>query len=254
MKLSIITVCFNSQATIRQAVESVLSQVGVDIEYIIVDGGSTDETLSILSDYRDSIAKLISEPDKGIYDAMNKGIALATGDIVGLLNSDDFYRSEHSLSCMLSGFSESPEVDMVFGDVVFVAENDCSRVTRFYSSRRFRPWKMRFGWMPPHPATFVKREIYQSFGFYSLAYKISSDFEIFVRWLLINKIPYRRVDQVFVCMREGGVSTSGVSNSIRLNREIVAACRANGIYTNMLMVMSKVPMKLLELIRRPTHG
>lgn len=251
MKVSIITVCYNSGETIRGAIESVIAQDYADIEYIVVDGGSTDNTLAIIEEYRSSISVLISERDRGIYDAMNKGVAHATGDVVGLLNSDDFYDSHHAISDVVAAFSCAPTADVVFGDVVFVAADDLTCVTRYYSSEAFKPWKLRFGWMPPHPATFVRNQVYTRFGDYSLNYKISSDYEIFVRWLLVNKLNYLRVDKVLVRMRAGGASTSGIRSSVRLNQEIVRACRENGIYTNIFMVLLKVPFKLFELFCKP---
>ncbi|MGY4535297.1 glycosyltransferase involved in cell wall biosynthesis [Pseudomonas sp. TE3786] len=257
MKVSIITVCYNSSETIRTAVESVIAQDYPNIEYIVIDGGSKDGTPAILDEYRGSIDVLVSEPDRGIYDAMNKGVALATGDIVGLLNSDDLYESPTSISEIVAAFERSPQAEVVFGDVVFVASDDLNKVTRYYSSRHFRPWKLRFGWMPPHPATFVRQQVYQRLGNYSLAYKISADYEVFVRWLLVSKLAYKRLDRVVVRMRAGGASTAGVQSSIRLNREIVQACRSNGVYTNLFLVLLKTPFKLLELMRKPkapSHG
>lgn len=251
LKVSIITVCYNSGKTIRGSLESVIAQDYADIEYIVVDGGSTDNTLEIIDEYRDSISTLISERDNGIYDAMNKGVACASGDVVGLLNSDDFYETRHAISDVVAAFDCAPASDVVFGDVVFVAPSDLTRVTRYYSSAKFRPWKLRFGWMPPHPATFVRRRIYDCFGGYSLKYKISADYEIFVRWLLVNRLHYLRIDKVLVRMRAGGASTSGLKSSVKLNREIVRACRDNEIYTNIFFVLLKIPFKVLELFRKP---
>jgi glycosyltransferase involved in cell wall biosynthesis len=251
MKVSIITVCFNSAATIRDTIESVLSQSYPDIEYIVIDGGSRDETMAIVSEYSGQIAKIVSEPDKGIYDAMNKGVRYSTGDIVGILNSDDFYESTRAVEEIVSCFHAEPSPDIVFGDVVFVEPDNLKKIVRYYSSKQFRPWKLRFGWMPPHPATFIRKEAYASIGDYSLSYRISADYEMFVRLLLVARLRWKRVDRVVVRMRAGGISTAGLSSTIRLNREIVRACRENGVYTNLAMVLSKMPIKLLEMVRRP---
>lgn len=251
MKISIITVSYNSAATIRDTIESVLSQSYNDIEYIVVDGASKDSTLAIVNDYSDKIAKIVSEPDKGIYDAMNKGIALATGDVIGILNSDDFFETSDVIDSVVKAFASSPESQLVFGDIVFVNADDLNTVTRFYSAGHFRPWKLRFGWMPPHPATFVRAEAYKIIGPYSVEYKISADYEMFVRLLLVHAFKFSRLEKVLVRMRAGGVSTSGVRSSLHLNKEIVQACRRNGVYTNILMVLSKIPFKLFEYIRRP---
>lgn len=251
MKVSIITVCFNSAATLRDTIESVLAQSATDIEYIVVDGSSTDGTLDILREYEDRISRIISEPDDGIYDAMNKGIRACTGDIVGILNSDDFFASSGTLRNVVATFEKDDGADIVIGDVVYVGADDLAKITRYYSSRRFKPWKLRFGYMPPHPATFVSRQVYEAHGLYSLDYRISSDYEMFIRWLVAAKLPYRRIDEVLVHMRPGGLSTSGFRSSLVLNREIIRACVDNGLYTNWLFLLPKVPFKLLELVRKP---
>lgn len=246
MKISIITVCYNSAVTIRDTIDSVLSQNFEDLEYLIIDGGSTDGTLEIVRGYGDLVSKVVSEPDRGIYDAMNKGISLANGEIVGILNSDDFFECTTVLKDVEASFIAHPEVDLVFGDVVFVDPPELDKVVRYYGSAHFREWKLRFGWMPPHPATFVRREAYQKVGQYSTSYKIAADYEMFVRLLLINKLRFGRINKVLVRMRSGGASTSGIRSSVRLNTEIVRACKANGVYTNLFFVLTKIPFKLLE--------
>lgn len=251
MKISIITVSFNSSLTIRDTIESVVAQSFTNIEYIIIDGGSNDGTLSIINEYKDKITKVVSEPDYGIYDAMNKGINAATGDIVGMLNSDDFFENNDVLSNVANAFSLDSSADIVFGDIVFVRPDNLNKIVRYYSSVRFRVWKLRFGWMPPHPATFVRRSVYDAYGLYNLQYSIAADFEIFVRWLLVHRLNYLRMNRVLVRMRIGGLSTSGLRSSLFLNREIAKACKSNGIYTNIIFLLSKFPVKLLELIRRP---
>ncbi|MBH3359960.1 glycosyltransferase family 2 protein [Pseudomonas guariconensis] len=251
MKISIVTVAYNSAATIRDTIESVLRQSHPAIEYIIVDGASKDQTMTIVAEYQDRIATVISEPDKGLYDAMNKGIAMATGDVIGILNSDDFFETDDALATVARAFEQNPHVQLAFGDIVFVDSHDLANVTRFYGAAHFRPWKLRFGWMPPHPGTYVRREAYDQVGEYSTEYRISADYDMFIRLLLVKKMPWTHIDQVLVRMRAGGLSTAGMRSSIRLNAEIVQACRRNGVYTNMALVLSKLPFKLLEYIRRP---
>ena len=253
MKISIITVCYNSEATLRDTIESVLAQTYPDIEYIIVDGASRDGTMAIVAEYRDRIATVVSEPDMGIYDAMNKGIKLATGDIIGILNSDDFYENTKVVGDVVSQFVSFPDSDLVFGNVVFVAPHNLDKIVRYYRSDHFMSWKLRFGWMPAHPATFIKRHAYYRVGSYSLEFKISSDYEMFVRLLLVNKLSFSRINKVLVRMRTGGVSTAGIRSRLLLNKEIVQACRKNGIYTNLLFVLSKLPFKLLEMFHRPSE-
>ena len=254
MKISIVTLCYNIEKTIRDTIESVLSQDYPDIEYLIIDGLSNDNTYNIINQYRGSIAKVISEPDNGIYDAMNKGIKHATGDVIGILNSDDFFENSFVISDVVNHFNSNPLADLIIGDVVYVKPLERERITRFYSSRKFKPFKLRFGWMPPHAATYIKKEVYESIGKYSTGFKISADYELFVRMLLVHKLAYSRIDQVLVRMRTGGVSSAGLKSNFLLNVEIVKACKDNGVYTNIFLVLLKIPIKLLELFRRPSIG
>jgi glycosyltransferase involved in cell wall biosynthesis len=248
-KISIVTVCFNSGATLRDTIESVLGQTYPNIEYIIVDGASTDDTMQIVSEYENRIAKIVSEPDKGIYDAMNKGIALATGDVIGILNSDDFYASVDVVSAIADTYGQA-RTDIVFGDLVYIAPTDTSRVVRWYHAAGFRPWMLRFGWMPPHPATFIKRSIYQEFGRYAMGYKTAADYEMFVRLLLLNRSNYFYLKKTIVHMRMGGATSSGWRSYLTTSREMVRAVKENGFYTNMLIILMRLPIKLFELRRR----
>ena len=251
MKISIITVCYNSEDTIQDTIKSVLTQTYPNIEYIIVDGASNDATLSIINSYKSKISKLVSEPDKGIYDAMNKGVQLSTGDIIGILNSDDFFEDDNVVEAIAQSFEQRPESDLIFGDVVFVNPKRLDKIIRHYSASHFKTWKLRFGWMPPHPATFIRYTAYQKTGFYSLDYKIASDYELFIRLLMVNHFKFSYLNKVLVRMRSGGVSTSGFKSNIFLNKEIIKACRTNGIYTNIFFVLTKIPFKLFELVRKP---
>jgi len=251
LKISIITVCYNSAETIRDTIQSALEQDYSNIEYIIVDGASNDGTLSIIQEYTNQISKVISEPDKGIYDAMNKGIQLATGDVIGILNSDDFFDYPSVVSDIANQFKLNTKVDLIFGDLVFVQPSDLHKIVRFYNSDKFRAWKLRFGWMPPHTASFIKRTVYEQVGLFNLKYKIAADYEFFVRMLLVYKLPYSRFNKVLIRMRIGGLSTSGIRNSLLLNNEIVKACRDNGIYTNLFFVLFKIPFKIIEFFKMP---
>jgi glycosyltransferase involved in cell wall biosynthesis len=246
-KVSIITVCFNSAKTIRDTIESVLSQDYPDIEYIVIDGGSSDETISIINEYSDRISAIVSERDRGIYDAMNKGIALATGDIVGMLNSDDVYASGHAVSELMKKMSDA-KADSVFADLVIVDPLDLGKALRYYDSSYFTPRKFRFGWMPAHPTFFVKRSLYEKVGFYSLDYKISADYEMLIRLLWVERATYAYLPKPVVRMRHGGASTSGLDRNWLLNKEIVNACKSHGIYTNMGILALKIPRKLLSLL------
>jgi glycosyltransferase involved in cell wall biosynthesis len=251
LKISIITVCFNSEKTIRDTIESVLSQEYPDIEYIVIDGSSNDNTVNIINQYRHRISKIVSEPDDGLYDAMNKGVKNSTGDVIGILNSDDFFENSTVISDVVEHFEYNPSISLLFGDVVHVDPNNTKKITRFYSSKNFKPFKLRFGWMPPHTATFIKSGIFERIGGYSLDYKISADYELFVRMLILNKLVYSRLDKVLVRMRSGGISTSGIKSNFVLNTEIVKACKDNGVYTNLFLILLKIPIKILEYFRRP---
>jgi glycosyltransferase involved in cell wall biosynthesis len=248
-KVSIITVCFNSAKTIRDTIESVLSQDYPNIEYIIIDGGSSDKTVAIVEEYADRIAAIVSERDRGIYDAMNKGVALASGDIVGMLNSDDIYINEHAVSELMKTMQDA-NADSVFADLVIVDPLDQGKVLRYYDSSYFTPSKFRFGWMPAHPTFFVKKSLYDKVGPYSLDYHISADYEMLIRLLWVEKATYAYLPKPVVKMRHGGVSTSGLGRNWLLNKEIVKACKANSIYTNMAILALKIPRKLRSLIEK----
>jgi glycosyltransferase involved in cell wall biosynthesis len=244
--VSIITVSFNSAHTIREAIESVMSQDYPSIEYLVIDGGSTDGTVEIVRGFGDRIDTFVSEPDRGIYDAMNKGIRLARGSIVGMLNSDDAYTDNRSVSDLVEAMLRE-STDSAFGDVIYVDRQDADRVVRHYRSGRWSPRRFRFGWMPAHPTFFVKREWYERCGLFSLDYRIAADFEMLVRLLYVAKVTYTYVGRPMVRMRSGGASASGWSNSLAINREIVRACRNHGIWTGLPLMALKVPEKLLEM-------
>jgi glycosyltransferase involved in cell wall biosynthesis len=244
LKISIITVVWNNASTIRDAIDSVLGQTYDNIEYIVVDGASTDGTVEIVQSYDDKISKFVSEKDKGLYDAMNKGIRLATGNVIGILNSDDFYIDEFVIENVVKEFEEK-QCDSVYADLVFVKPENLDKVVRYYDSSHFSPSKFAYGWMPAHPTFFVKREFYEKYGVFKTDYKIAADYELLTRFLAKNKISYSYMKEPIVKMRIGGASTSGIKSNYILNKEIIRACKENGIYTNWLMVLSKYPKKII---------
>lgn len=248
LKISIITVCYNSVETIRDTIESVLSQQYPDIEYIIVDGASKDGTLELISEYGGRISKVISESDKGIYDAMNKGVQAATGAFVGILNSDDVFAGSDVIQNLVAHLQNNPSADAVYADLVFVQRKEMDVVTRRYSSSGFSPWKVRFGFMIPHPTFYARRELFDKYGSYKLGYRVSADFELMARFMS-KGVKMVRHSAVMVKMREGGISTTGFWWRIHQNLEIVRACRENGIYTNILLVAMKVPFKLASYFK-----
>lgn len=249
LKISIITVCYNSAETIRDTIESVLSQRYSNIEYIVVDGFSKDGTLNVISEYEGRIARVISEPDKGIYDAMNKGIKAATGDYIGILNSDDVFAGENVIQEMVAHLQSNPDAQASYADLVFVQRKQMDVVTRKYSSASFSPWKVRFGFMIPHPTFYARRELFERYGNYKLGYRVSADFELMARFFSKN-VKMVRHAAVMVKMREGGISTTGFWWRIHQNLEIVRACKENGMYTNILLVAMKVPFKLASYLKK----
>jgi glycosyltransferase involved in cell wall biosynthesis len=248
MKISIITVVWNNKETIRDAIDSVLNQTYKNIEYIIIDGASTDGTVEIVQSYGDKINKFVSEPDKGLYDAMNKGIKLATGDIVGILNSDDFYIDDKVIEKVIKEF-EDKKVDSIYADLVFVKPENLDKTVRYYDSSHFNPSKFAYGWMPAHPTFFVKKEIYDKYGVFRTDLKIGADFDILARFLYTHKISYSYMPEVLVKMRIGGVSTS--FSSLWINTlEQLQVCRDNKIDTNIFKILLKYPTKLIGLIKK----
>jgi len=246
-KISIITVCFNSEATIRDTIESVVAQRYGNIEYLVIDGRSSDSTLDIIEEYQDSIDYFVSEKDEGIYDAMNKGILAATGDFVGILNSDDVFAGPDSVGKIASAIQHNDEVEAIYGDLVYVDRWNLERAVRLYSSKFFRPWKMRFGFMLPHPTFYARRELFDKLGFYKTNYRVAADFELLSRFLR-NGVNTARVEGTLIKMREGGISSTGLWWRVHQNLEIVKACKGNGIYTNIVLVSMKVPFKLASYL------
>lgn len=247
MKVSIVTVCYNSQQYISTAIESVLAQSYTNIEYIVIDGDSSDSTLRIIREYGNSIHKVISEPDEGIYDAMNKGIRLATGDIVGILNSDDFYYSTKVIENVVNEFSGNPDIEMLFGNVDFVHPEKLSVPVRVYDSNLFKPCFMRFGFMPAHPGAFIKRSAYEDIGFYSKEYRIGADFEWFVKAVLVHQLGFKNFPHTLVRMRLGGVSTSGLKSYWLSSKDQLRALRNNGFYSNMIFILARLPVKFFDM-------
>jgi len=249
LKISIITVVRNNKDTIRDAIESVLNQTHNEIEYIIVDGASTDGTVEIVQSYGNKITKFISEPDKGLYDAMNKGIMLATGEVIGILNSDDIYIDEFVIEEVVKVFEEK-EIDSLFADLVYVKPDNLNKIVRYYDSSQFSREKFAYGWMPAHPTFFVKRSAYEQYGLFKTDYKIAADYELLVRFLYKYKLTYFYIQKPIIKMRVGGISTSGLKSNWVLNQEIIRACHDNGVKTNLFKVLSKYPQKFMGLLKR----
>ncbi|HEY0680086.1 MAG TPA: glycosyltransferase family 2 protein [Chitinophagaceae bacterium] len=246
MKVTIITVTYNSAATLQDTLESVKRQDYPNIEHILVDGASKDGTVNIIKSYP-HVAKYVSEKDKGLYDAINKGILMSTGDVIGILNSDDFFPHDHVISNMVECFKKN-DADAVYGDIAFVKPANLHRVVRLYSSRKFHPKKFAYGYMPAHPSFYVKRRFYEEYGLYKLDYKIAADYELLMRFMHSNKLKYAYNPEVMVYMRTGGVSNKNILSRYVLNKEIIRACRENGVKTNMAVVSLKYFFKVFEYV------
>jgi glycosyltransferase involved in cell wall biosynthesis len=246
MKVSIITATYNSASTIRDTLESVAKQTYSNIEHIIIDGLSKDNTLDIVKEYP-HVEKVISEKDKGIYDAMNKGIRAATGDVVGILNSDDFYPHNNILKKVTEEF-RIKKVNAIIGDILFVSPNNIKKVVRYYSAKRWKPSKFVKGYMPPHPSFFVYKKFYEQLGVYQIDYKIAADYELLIRFLATNQLSYSYIPEAIVHMRAGGVSNESIKSRYVLNQEIVRACKENGLNTNMLILSLKYVNKIFEYL------
>lgn len=233
MRISVITTTYNSGRTIGDTLESVLRQTYSDVELIVVDGASRDDTMDVVRRYEPRFGgrlRWTSEPDRGIYDAMNKGIARATGDVIGILNSDDFYTSDTVLERVAEAMAGG-DVDAVYGDIHYVRDGDLRRCVRYYSSRPFRRWMMRLGFMPAHPSFYCRREVYERCGTFDTTYRVAADFENLLRLIYVNRIRTCYLPADFVTMRTGGASTSGLSSHRQIMRDHLRALRSNGVWS-----------------------
>lgn len=247
MKISVITISFNSADTIESTIESVLAQDYDNVEHIIIDGGSNDKTLSIIEKYKDKIDVLVSEPDKGLYDAMNKGIKYATGDVIGMLNSDDLYADSSVLTKVAN---EIKNADAVYGDINYVDRDDIHKVTRRWISGIYRQNAFKRGWMPPHPTFYVKAEKYHQLGTYDLRFKTSADYELMLRFIHKHKIKLSYIPHVLVLMRVGGQSNSSFKNRLAANKEDRFAWKLNGLRPGILTFILKPLSKIGQFINK----
>ncbi len=250
MKASIITVCFNAEDTIEDTIGSVLGQTHSDVEYIIIDGESTDGTLKIVEKYKDRIDKIVSEPDEGIFDAMNKGIKMATGEVVGILNADDFYASPRVLKKVVEKF-RATKADCLWGDLVYVGPDNTERVIRRWESSPYRGGKFQKGWMPPHPTFFVKKEIYEEYGGFNKKFrKVSADYELMLRFLEKHKIKSAYIPEVLVKMRGGGNSNRSIKQVVIGNWECYKSWGANGLKVSPFFIFLKLGRKINQFINK----
>lgn len=244
MKISIITVVYNNVNTIKDTIDSVLSQTYQDIEYIIVDGQSTDGTVELVQSYGNRIHKFISEPDGGLYDAINKGIKLAGGEVIGLLHSDDLFNSPEAISSIVQAF-KAEAVESVYADLHYVDKNDTRKVIRNWQSGGYSKERFTLGWMPPHPTFYVKKEVYDRLGFYDTSFKSAADYELMLRFLYKHNITTKYIPDTLVKMRIGGESNRSLKNRLRANKEDFMAWKKNNLnprfYTRFLKPLRKLP-------------
>ena len=257
MKISVITATWNSGKTIGDTLRSVLNQSYTNVEHIIKDGGSKDDTLAICNDYekhfytnedKGRTIRILSDKDKGIYDAMNQGIKAATGDVIGILNSDDFYTSDDVLARVAEEFANNPKLEAVYGDIHFVKDENLKMCIRYFSSRYFRPWALRFGFMPAHPSFYVRREVYEKYGLYDLNFRTSSDFEMMVRLFVKENIRAKYINMDFVTMRAGGESTAGLEAKRKVNRDIAGSLKKHGVYSNQFFQSLRYLWRIGEIL------
>jgi len=247
VKVSIITIAYNSAETIEDTIKSVISQDYKNIEYVIIDGGSKDETLQIIKKYKEQISIIVSEPDKGIYDAMNKGVERSTGDLIGILNSDDIYANSSVISDIVETIGDK---DSIYGDLVYVDRENTERITRFWKSGTYKYGMFKKGWMPPHPAFFLKKECYNQYGTYNLLLKSAADYELMLRMLHKHKISVNYLPKVITKMRVGGQSNVTVTNRLKANKEDRLAWKINDLKPGPFTLTMKPIRKIGQFIKK----
>lgn len=248
MTISVVTVVFNAVRTIEDTILSVAHQTHADVEHIVVDGGSTDGTLEVIARHRHRLAIAISEPDNGLYDAMNKGIAAASGDVIGTLNADDVYADETVLE-QVATVMQDPGHDACYADLVYVDRINTARVKRIWRSRSFQPGLFLHGWMPAHPTFYARRTVYEQYGLFDTAYKFQADFELTMRFLEVHGVRAAYVPRIWVRMRWGGLSNRSVFNIIRGNLDSFRACRRHGFWVTPAFILWKIASRVPQFIR-----
>jgi len=250
LKISIITVAFNSAKTIRDTISSIIKQDYKNVEYIVIDGNSTDETNLIVSEFKENVDVHISENDKGIYDAMNKGIKLATGDVIGILNSDDFYPNSYILSNVIKTFNMN-KCEAVYGDLVYVNAQNTSKIKRYWQSGPYTTKKLKNGWMLPHPTFFVKSSIYKKFGLYNTSLHMAADYDMIIRLLYKFNISAKYIPMILVKMRVGGASNASIIDRLRANKEDGLAWTKNQLNKPYFIRIKKPLQKIKQFFQKP---
>jgi glycosyltransferase involved in cell wall biosynthesis len=251
LKISIITVTHNCELVLSDCLNSVASQKYKNIEHIIIDNASNDGTISLLNSKRDQFALLVSEKDKGIYDAMNKGIKLATGDIIGFLNSDDFYIHNEVISRVVREFKKKTSLEACYSDLVYVNKNYTSKIVRYFKSCEFKKGLFSKGWCPPHPTFFVRKSVYEKYGNFNLDYCLAADVELMMRFFEVHKIKSHYIPEVWVKMRMGGTTNKSLKNILIQNLEILNSLKKNGLRANpVIFFLYKLISRAIQFLKR----
>lgn len=245
MKISIVTVCFNSGQTIAKTLKSIGNQTYQNLELIVVDGGSTDNTIEVVESFEKTVDVFVSEPDEGIYDALNKGVRLASGDIIAILHSNDFFTSTTVLEKVAENFKIIPDLEVLLSSINVVADND-NEILRKYTAKGFKPWMLSFGIMPPHPGSFFRSDVYKRVGLFNTTYRIAGDFDFFVRAFAIERMVYRVVPFVSVSMTTGGASSSGFKSYLGITEEFARSLSVNGVSSSRLLIFLRALFKVSQ--------
>ncbi len=248
MKISIITVCFNSEKTLERTIGSVISQDYKNIEYILIDGGSNDNTLNIIDKYKQHISTIVSEKDKGIYDGINKGIQKATGDIISLIHANDIFVNSNVISKIINFFQNNPNADIVLSDLAFKKNLDDKKITRYYSAQNFKSWMLRIGYSPPHLSAFFRTGVFKKVGLYQTNFKIAGDFDYFVRCFLKHKLKFIYFKECLIFMSTGGTSGKNFLSYLISTKEINKSLKSNMFYSNIFLPLLRFPIKLIQFI------
>lgn len=248
MKISIITVVYNNEKTINEAMQSVLSQTYSDIEYVIIDGKSKDNTVSLINDYKEKLGYFISEKDNGLYDAMNKGILACTGDVIGILNSDDLYQDSGVIAAVMEQFINDAELDILYADLVYVKKDDTNKVVRKWKTKSYYSTFFENANVPPHPALFVRNKVYENVGLFDLQYKLAADYELMLRMFKKHEFKSKYFNKLVIKMRLGGATNQSFANIVSQNKEILKAWKNNGLQAPFYLMPLRLFKRLAQYI------
>ena len=248
MKISIITVVYNNEKTINEAIQSVLSQTYQNIEYVIIDGKSRDNTVNLINDYKENLGYFISEQDKGLYDAMNKGILACTGDVIGILNSDDLYQDSEVIAAVMEEFIKDAELDILYGNLVYVKSDDTNKVVRNWKSKSYYNSFFENANVPPHPALFVRNTVYKKAGLFDLQYKLAADYELMLRMFKKHNFKSKYFDRLVIKMRLGGATNKSFNNIVVQNKEVLKAWKNNNLQAPLYLMPLRIFKRLVQFI------